>query len=116
MLPSSVSITTVTGVWALGVRLGPRPRQLLVLALLVGVLGNALVAWARALGAPGSLFAYRGGATGLLGNSVYLAALSAAGLWLAYDLVARQGKMLWLLAIPVIAGSAQLSEERSAWR
>lgn len=104
------------GAFAIGASLGAKDRPLLFAGLLVGALGNALIAVLQIVGnlsTPG-LNLYDGSqADGLLGNPIYLEALLLGGLALVLGRVCR-APLRWGAAALLLAVSLEFTFERFA--
>ena len=110
-----VFVAVLTGAWALGRSVGEERRRQLVLALLIGALVNALVAWLQSRDLVPASLESPGRSSGLMGNAVHLGALCAAGIALTGDLIRRSRCWpAWLPALILLGGAAQLSGGRTA--
>lgn len=109
------------GAFAIGASLGPVDRPWLFGGLLVGALGNALVAVWQVVAQPASvgLGLYDGTqADGLLGNPIFLEALLLGGLALVLGRTCRSKSLaqwaLWGSAVVLMSVALEFSAERLA--
>ena len=110
-----VFVAALTGAWALGRSAGEERRRQVVLALLLGALVNALVAWLQSRGLVPPSLESPDRSAGLMGNPVHLGALCAGGIALTGDLVRHSRRWpAWLAGLLLLGGAAQLSGSRSA--
>jgi hypothetical protein len=104
------------GAFAIGASLGPKDRRWLLAGLLVGSVGNALVAIfqiVKNLPTPG-LGLYKGSqADGLLGNPIHLEAVLLGGLALVLGRACRS-PLRWGAVVLVLAAGLEFSFERLA--
>jgi O-antigen ligase len=104
------------GAFSIGASLGPADRRWVFGALLVGALGNSIVAVAQILvhASIGSLSLYDGAqADGLLGNPIYLEALSLGVLALILGRVCRS-PLRWGAAVVLLTAGLEFTSERLA--
>lgn len=108
-------VAAIVGAWALGARVDAGGVAAVELALIAGVLVNAVVAVVQGAFALDlePFTRYEGRAAGLLGNPVYLATLMAGGLALVMPRV-RTNRARWGTATVVVAAALQLSGSRFA--
>jgi hypothetical protein len=108
-------VAALVGAWALGSSVGAGGVASVELALIAGVLVNAVVALVQgAVALDVTPFTrYEGRAAGLLSNPVYLATLTAGGLALVLPRV-RTNPLRWGTATVVVAAALQLSGSRFA--
>jgi hypothetical protein len=108
-------VAVLVGAWALGASLDAAAVPSVELALIAGILINALVAVVQgALSLDATPFTrYEGRAAGLLGNPVHLGTLMLGGLALVLPRV-RSNPVRWGAAAILVAAAMQLSGSRFA--
>ncbi|HET7488250.1 MAG TPA: O-antigen ligase family protein [Acidimicrobiales bacterium] len=106
---------TLVGAWALGRLCTGHRRRQLVTAVLAAALVNAAVGWLQARDLVPDVLESPGRSAGLMGNPVHLGALAAAAIVLAGSRLREDRRWyLWVGALALLAGAAQLSGGRSA--
>lgn len=109
-------IVALAGLWALGARVSEAGVAWIERAVLVGCVACAALAWVQTgIQLPVDALALVGGrAVSFLGNSVHVAAVGAAGVWLAVSRgFGRRLRGYDLFPIALLAGSVQLSGSRA---
>ena len=104
------------GAFAIGASLGPNDRRWLFVGLLVGALGNALVAIAQTVGQlqMGALALFDGKQSdGLLGNPIHLEALLLGAVALVLGRACRS-PLRWAAVVLVLAVALEFTSERFA--
>lgn len=114
-----IFLASYLGAWALGVRLSPRARRLLIGVFVVALAFNALAAIAEAIAQPvGDLALENGRVRGLLPNTLFLAGILTGGLALVGYLTSRSSRrgsvILGLGSLAVLAAATNLSGSRTA--
>jgi len=110
-----VFVAVLVGAWALGATLDARGAASVEVALISGILVNAVVALVQGgIATNATPFTrYEGRAAGLLGNPVQLGALMLGGLALLLPRV-RSNPVRWAAATVLVAAALQLSGSRFA--